>query len=139
MILPWIMLIRNMLHRWWTLPKPKDRRERNREYDTRRRNDKPYRGWYNTKRWQIIRDHQLHKQPLCERCKAKNRIVQATVCHHTVKHDGDPVLFWTGPFASSCKDCHDTIEQAIEARGYEVGCDVNGRPTAPDHPWNLKR
>lgn len=118
------------------LGKPLDRRTRNREYDAKRREEKPYRGWYKLKRWRDIRDGQLAKQPLCERCLGRGRIVEATVCHHTIKHDGDPVLFWSGPFASSCKDCHDTVEQGIEARGYEIGNDISGRPIAADHPWN---
>lgn len=99
--------------------KPLDRRIRNREYDAKRRDEKPYRGWYKLKRWQVIRDVQLAKQPLCERCIAKvpSVITPATVCHHTIKHDGDPVIFWAGPFASSCKDCHDVDEQRVEHGG----------------------
>ncbi len=119
--------------------KPLDRRARNREYDTKRREEKPYRNWYKLNRWQLIRDQQLAAKPLCERCEARGKITPATVCHHTIKHDGDPVIFWSGPFASSCKDCHDTVEQGIEARGYEIGCDIRGRPIAADHPWNAKR
>jgi hypothetical protein len=100
-----------------TLPKPLDRRERNGEYDTRRRKEKPYRAWYNTRRWRDIRDAQLAKQPLCERCTESKVVRPANVCHHKIKHNGDPVLFWSGPFASSCEDCHNTDEQRIERGG----------------------
>lgn len=116
--------------------KPLDRRVRNREYDTKRREEKPYRNWYKLKRWQAIRDQQLTIEPRCQRCLAQGRVVRATVCHHVIKHDGDPALFWSGPFASSCQDCHDRVEQGIEARGYEIGNDISGRPVASDHPWN---
>jgi len=121
------------------VPKPLERRERNREHDARRRATKEWRAWYNTKRWRDRRFAQLRAEPLCQRCKAKGLVVAATVAHHVVRHGGDADLFWNGELASSCKECHDTIEQAIEARGYEVGCDVSGRPIASDHPWNRKR
>ncbi|MET4197266.1 hypothetical protein ABIA95_000192 [Bradyrhizobium sp. LA8.1] len=49
------------------------------------------------------------------------------------------MLFWTGKLASSCAPCHDATEQAIEAKGYEAGCDSHGRPIASDHPWNSRR
>ena len=99
------------------MPKPLDRRQRNREYDAKRRAEKPYRAWYNTSRWRAIRDVQLASQPLCERCKARGVVTPATVCHHLIQHKGDPVLFWSGPFGSSCDDCHDTDEQRIERGG----------------------
>lgn len=119
--------------------KPIERLKRNRESDARRRRDKPWRGFYKTARWRRRRDEQLSKEPLCQRCKAKGLIVEATVAHHIERHQGDAVKFFEGELASSCARCHDTVEQAIEARGYEIGCDIRGRPIAADHPWNAKR
>jgi 5-methylcytosine-specific restriction protein A len=121
------------------VPKPLERRERNRESDARRRADKPWRAFYNTARWKRRRLDQLTREPLCQRCKAAGLVVPATVAHHVERHGGDPIKFFEGELASSCADCHDTIEQAIEARGYEAGCDVDGRPVASDHPWNSNR
>ncbi|MBN8957648.1 MAG: HNH endonuclease [Rhizobiales bacterium] len=119
--------------------KPEWRRHRNREYDARRRREKPWRRLYATPRWRALRDAQLEAEPLCLRCKAANRLTPATVAHHKKPHKGDEVLFFDpNNVTSSCADCHDTIEQGIEARGYERGCDVNGRPIDPDHPWNRK-
>ena len=120
------------------MPKPLERRERNRESDARRRQAKPWRAWYGTARWQAKRSAQLRAEPLCQRCKDKGLVVPATVAHHATRHNGDAQLFWFGKLASSCAPCHDAIEQAIEARGYEIGCDPHGRPIAADHPWNLK-
>ena len=99
------------------VPKPLERKERNREYDAKRRKEKEYRGWYNTRRWRDIRINQLTVQPLCERCQGRGVVRAATVCHHKIKHNGDPALFWNGPFGSSCADCHDTDEQRIERGG----------------------
>lgn len=107
-----------------------------RAHDAKRRQNQPWRAWYNTARWHKRRAHQLQAQPLCQRCIERDVLTPATVAHHIVKHDGDYQLFWFGELRSVCKTCHDTIEQGIEARGYEAGCDADGRPVAADHPWN---
>ena len=103
--------------------KPLEQRLRNREHDANRRVRHEYRAWYNTARWRAIRSAQLLAKPLCERCEARGTIRMATVCHHTIAHKGDPILFWSGPFASSCDDCHNVDEQRIE-RGGQARCDV---------------
>lgn len=99
------------------MPKPLDQRQRNREFNARRRQDQPWQRWYNLARWRSIRAQQLQAKPLCERCQAQGRITPATVCHHIVAHRGSEELFWSGPFASSCTDCHDIDEQRIERGG----------------------
>jgi 5-methylcytosine-specific restriction endonuclease McrA len=116
--------------------KTDQRRTTNRESDERRRANKPWRAWYSTSRWRRRRAAQLAAEPLCQRCRSNGLVEPATVAHHIVKHDGDHDLFWLGDLRSSCAPCHDIIEQGIEARGYEVGCDSAGRPIAADHPWN---
>ncbi|MCK1503876.1 HNH endonuclease [Bradyrhizobium sp. 18] len=113
---------------------------RNREHDSKRRTEKPWRALYNTAQWKALRLAQLRREPLCKRCSDGGRIIRATVAHHKVAHKGDATLFFDpSNLASSCKDCHDSVEQGIEARGYESGCDLRGRPIASDHPWNQKR
>ena len=99
------------------MPKPLDRRLRNREYDTRRRQDKPWRKWYTLQRWQHIRTAQLTAHPLCQRCLDRGEVQHATIVHHIDKHEGDEIKFWSGPFASSCQPCHDIDEQRIERGG----------------------
>lgn len=114
---------------------PRDRKA----FDARRRADKPWRAWYTTPRWQAVRKHQLLVQPLCERCLAAKpqRMTIATVVHHLTPHRGNETKFWSGPFASSCKPCHDRIEQGVEARGYDdTAMDVDGFPSDPRHPFN---
>lgn len=110
-----------------------------RDYDAARRSAKPWRKWYSTARWKRRRSNQLAHEPMCQRCKERGLTVPATIAHHVKKHNGDAQLFWYGELRSDCKPCHDIIEQGIEVRGYEVGCDDNGRPVASDHPWNAGR
>lgn len=99
------------------MPKPLDKRERNREHDARRRQNKPWRKLYGTARWQAARAEQLARVPLCERCSTEDRPVPATVVHHKERHQGDEALFFGSPLASSCADCHDIDEQRIERGG----------------------
>lgn len=108
------------------MPKPLDRRLRNREHDAKRRKEQPWRAWYKTGRWRATRADQLLKQPLCERCLARGQITAATVCHHLNDDKGTIEKFFAGPFGSSCADCHDVDEQRIERGGrarQQVGAD----------------
>jgi 5-methylcytosine-specific restriction protein A len=103
---------------WRIMPKPLDVKQRNREHDARRRTAQPWRALYKTARWLHLREAQLRDEPLCQRCKARGVVREATVVHHKEAHKGDPVLFFdAGNLASSCKPCHDRDEQAIERGG----------------------
>lgn len=94
---------------------------------------------YSTPQWVARRKQQLSYHPLCARCLQQGLIVEAKVAHHTTPHKGDWELFMHGALASSCKPCHDTIEQSIERLGYEKGNNVAGDPVDPKHPWNKKK
>jgi 5-methylcytosine-specific restriction protein A len=119
------------------MPKPLDVKQRNREHDARRRTAQPWRALYKTARWLHLREAQLFREPLCQRCKGRGVVRIAEVVHHKVAHKGNHELFFdAGNLASSCKPCHDSTEQVIEVRGFEMGCDVAGRPLDKNHPWN---
>ncbi|BBF93365.1 HNH endonuclease [Blastochloris tepida] len=86
------------------------------EHDAKRRRTQPWRALYNTPQWRAIREQQLAEHPLCERCEARGLVVAATVVNHVVRHRGDPVTFFGGPFESLCKHCHDSEVQSEERR-----------------------
>lgn len=89
-------------------------------------------------RWQKRRAQQLRDHPLCKLCMdVRGRVTPATVADHVTPHRGDPVLF-EGPLQSLCKQCHDSIKKQIEASGTYGGCDLNGYPLDPNHPWNQR-
>ena len=119
------------------MPKPLDRRIRNREYDAARRNTLPWRAWYNTARWQAIRSNQLRTHPLCAMCDQRGITSAATVCDHVAPHRGNADLFWTGPFQSLCKACHDTDKARIE-RGGTMRRDVDATGWPPDSQGVVK-
>lgn len=86
--------------------------------------------------WRKRRAQQLREHPLCRMCMdLDGRVMVATVADHIEPHRGDPVLF-AGPLQSLCKRCHDQRKQQLEASGHIRGCDVNGMPLDPGHPWN---
>ena len=61
-------------------------------------------GW----EWQKARKFFLKRHPWCIRCKAKGRLVPATVVDHIKPHRGDAKLFWDETnWQPLCKSCHD--------------------------------
>jgi len=94
-----------------------------------------YRKLYKTSAWAKTRESQFRKQPLCEWCKVRGRIVAAAVCHHVSQSQKlRPETFFAGPFTSLCKDCHDGRAQQIEVRGYSTEVGADGFPIHPKHP-----
>jgi 5-methylcytosine-specific restriction protein A len=72
---------------------------------------------YRTQRWRRIRAHQLAVEPLCRICRDNGVDTPATICDHVEPHRGNMVKFWSGPFQSLCKQCHDSVKQAFEKSG----------------------
>lgn len=110
------------------------------DYDRKRRAEQPWRAWYKTARWQLMRRTQLSAHPLCQ-CPAcgegKKRITPATVVDHVKPHRGNEALFWDPRNLESwSKGCHDSLKQAQEKGGRMPGCDADGLPIDPRHPWS---
>ncbi|WP_438748387.1 HNH endonuclease [Pararhizobium sp. O133] len=96
-----------------------------------------YHHLYGLKAWQDARHVQLAHQPLCERCLRDEIVTEARVVNHRIKHQGDWALFIDPEnHESVCAEHHDSLIRREEARGYVIGSDIDGRPLAPDHPWN---
>ena len=113
------------------------RREANRQHDAARRHEHKYRQLYSSARWKALRAKQLQDHPLCAFHLKRNKVVEASVVHHVNPKDKDDIAtFFRGPFESLCKPCHDSAGQKEDKRGYTIGCDINGMPLDPDHPWN---
>ena len=59
-------------------------------------------------RWRRARAAFLARHPLCAACRARGRVVPATIVDHVVPHRGDQRLFWDQTnWAPACKPCHD--------------------------------
>ena len=82
-----------------------------------------------TARWQKLRAYVLARDPLCRDCGA----IATDVDHH----DGNPGNNAPDNLVPRCHSCHST-KTMHERHGTVRGCDVNGWPTDPRHPWNEK-
>lgn len=89
-----------------------------------------YDRWYKTARWQRLRAEQLRREPVCAMCLP--RCVPASICDHVEPHRGDHDKFWSGPFQSLCKPCHDSVKQRIEKGG-------KPKPTIGVDGWPAER
>jgi hypothetical protein len=81
-----------------------------------------WRKWYKTKRWWRLRWSVLVRDTFtCRMCGRLDGNTSQLVCDHIEQHGGDEERFWSGPFQTLCKPCHDSTKQ-----GYERGA---ARPT----------
>lgn len=104
---------------------------------------------YNTAQWKRLRLAHLSIEPLCRGCFAKGLVVAAnTVDHVKAMSDGGPAFPAHDGLASYCASCHSQkTARGPEAGGARTsgklkprkGCDVNGYPLDPSHPWARER
>ncbi|MBY3386393.1 HNH endonuclease [Rhizobium laguerreae] len=105
--------------------------------DQRSAEAKQYRRWYQLKVWKAARATQLAHQPLCERCLQDEIVTEATVVNHRLPFKGNWQMFIDpSNHESTCEPHHNSLIQREERRGHVIGCDVDGRPLDPHHPWN---
>jgi 5-methylcytosine-specific restriction enzyme A len=100
---------------------------------------------YYDARWRKARLRFLEAHPLCTECKRHNYLVAATEVDHIIEHRGDHKLFWDEtnwqPLCTmhhSQKTMHAIRETARGRPVLQRGCDVNGIPLNPNHPWNQR-
>lgn len=100
---------------------------------------------YNTAAWKRLRLAKLVAEPTCQPCTAMGRLTMAnTVDHNVPISAGGPAFPGLDGLTSMCPSCH----SAKTARGTEAGgarttraiqprkgCDAEGNPLDPSHPW----
>lgn len=88
-------------------------------------------------RWRRYRERYLLKNPDCVYCHRAGRATPATVVDHREPHGGDNKKFWDPKnHQGLCATCHSAVKQTEERSGYQPGCDEQGNPLDPRHPWN---
>lgn len=91
---------------------------------------------YTSKAWLKRRAKQLKEFPWCKYCQLNNMRSKATHVDHIKPHRGDPKLFDDDTnLQSLCAICANTVKQAEEVLGEEIGCDLSGFPRGANHPW----
>lgn len=94
--------------------------------------------FYNKAVWKKARRLQLNKQPLCEHCRIANKVVPATDVDHRVRMSRGGSALDPDNLQSLCHSCH-SIKTGREEHGHSVivkGCDQDGLPLDPNHPWH---
>lgn len=95
---------------------------------------------YTTTTWQRLRRLKLSEQPLCETCARRGRHVIAEHVDHIVAISrGGHAFPPTDGLRSLCPSCHSIKTAARERAGGKgvavKGCDVDGLPLDPEHPF----
>lgn len=83
--------------------------------------------------WRRLRASVLADEPLCQDCHARGILTEATEVDH---RDNDPTNNERENLVSMCKPCHSRKTQADMGKTVHMGCDIQGMPLDPDHPWN---
>lgn len=83
--------------------------------------------------WRKLRASVLADSPLCEHCNKRGLLVLATDVDHI---DDDPSNNDRDNLASLCHSCHSRKTMADMGHKVNWGCDGNGMPLDPNHPWN---
>jgi len=97
---------------------------------------------YNTPEWKALRAAKLASKPMCEDCASVGRHAKATCVDHrrAISQGGDPFPPLS-QLASLCWRCHSAKTArspeagASRTRKPRRGCDENGLPLDPSHPW----
>jgi 5-methylcytosine-specific restriction enzyme A len=90
--------------------------------------------------WRALRAMVLREQPLCPRCREHGTLGMATEVDHA---DNDPTNNERHNLVGLCKS-HHSEKTRREMLGLAEpaavrGCDANGMPLDPDHPWNAEK
>ena len=76
--------------------------------------------------------------PLCRRCHERGATTKADVTDHIMPKAKGGTNDWSN-LQSLCFSCHNSAKQSEERLGYAKGCDANGTPLDPAHPWRQAR
>lgn len=95
----------------------------------------------NSRRWRSIRATHLSMEPLCRHCLALGRVTPATEVDHINGRADRAEDYEPDNLQSLCERCHSRKTRLAQAAAAglqvdDVGCDADGNPTDPDHPWN---
>ena len=74
----------------------------------------------------------LNGEPLCRHCAARGIVTEATDVDHI---SGDPGDNSSENLQPLCHSCHSRKTASDHGKRVSMGCDVDGLPLDPAHPW----
>jgi hypothetical protein len=74
----------------------------------------------------------LNGEPLCRHCAARGLLTEATDVDHV---SGDPGDNSSENLQPLCHECHSRKTASDQGKRVSMGCDVDGLPLDPAHPW----
>ncbi|WP_173424578.1 HNH endonuclease [Castellaniella defragrans] len=86
----------------------------------------------NSVTWRKLRAAVLTEEPLCRHCAARGITEPATDVDHI---SGDPSDNSRENLCPLCHSCHSIKTARDHGKNVAMGCDVNGCPLDPSHPW----
>lgn len=86
----------------------------------------------NSSAWRKLRASVLMDEPLCRHCSARGLVVLATDVDHMNGADNNR----RESLQPLCHECHSRKTARDLGKKVAYGCDANGWPADPLHPWN---
>lgn len=92
--------------------------------------------FYANRRWRKVRALQLSLFPLCAHCLKRGVIEPATEVDHVIPIDKGGEIYDLANLQSLDKSCHARKTRTEHGQKVNLGCDSDGLPIDPNHPWN---
>lgn len=94
----------------------------------------------NSAAWKKLRAQVLAEEPLCRWCLARGLYVPSTDVDHIKDSredysDNNSRENLTG----MCRECHSLKTARDMGKNAYLGCDMEGMPLDPNHPWNREK
>lgn len=90
----------------------------------------------NGKAWRDLRAAVLRDEPTCRYCRDAGRLTAALELDHA---DNDPSNNDRSNLVPACRPCHSRKTAADMGKSVTYGCDADGMPLDPAHPWNAEK
>jgi 5-methylcytosine-specific restriction endonuclease McrA len=93
--------------------------------------------FYKSKEWRKLRQRAISRYGT--RCRMCGVVDRKIYIDHIIPRRSAPHLALSiDNLQALCERCHNCVKQRDELNPYR-GCDSNGYPNDPEHPWNVDK